>query len=58
MKSFDQVTRATQRKWLRQLGETALAQYGIENANLRFIATPSSTVFRVDTASRRYVLRG
>ncbi|MEZ4863911.1 MAG: GNAT family protein [Caldilineaceae bacterium] len=57
MKSFDQVTRITQRKWLKQLAEAALGRYGIENAKLRFISTPSSTVFRVDTASQRYVLQ-
>lgn len=57
MKQFDQVTPAIQRKWLRQLGYTALERYGIEDAKLRFISTPSSTVFRVDTVSQRYVLR-
>ena len=57
MKSFDQVNRTTQRKWLKQLAEAALWQYGIENAELRFISESSSTVFRVDTVSQRYVLR-
>ena len=56
MKSFDQVTRTTQRKWLKQLAEAALWRYGIEDAKLKFISTPSSTVFRVDTGSQRYVV--
>lgn len=45
------------RKWLRELAESALGQYGIANAKLRFISESSATVFRVDTASQRYVLR-
>ena len=57
MKSFDQVTRTTQRKWLKQLAEAGLGQYGIEHTKLRFIPTPSSTVFRVDTVNQQYVLR-
>ncbi|MCB0141268.1 MAG: hypothetical protein KDE50_15285, partial [Caldilineaceae bacterium] len=57
MKSFDQVTQTTQRTWLKQLAEAALGRYGIENAKLKIISTPSSTVFRVDAVNQRYVLR-
>lgn len=57
MKSFTEVTRATQIKWLRQLGEMALRQYGIENAQLRFISKSSSFIFRVDAQGQQYALR-
>jgi len=57
MKSFDQVTPATQRKWLRQLGYAALERYDIKNAKLRFISKSSSAVFCVETVNQRYVLR-
>ena len=57
MKSFHEVTRATQRKRLRHLGAMALERYGIEDAKLRFISDTANAVFRVDTPEERYVLR-
>ena len=57
MKSFDQLTPTTQRKWLRELGYTALKQYGIKDAKLRFISESSAIIFRVDAANQQYVLR-
>jgi Ser/Thr protein kinase RdoA (MazF antagonist) len=57
MKPFDKVTRATQRKRLRRLGQVALGRYGIHEAKLRFLSDAGSVVFRVDTPSQRYALR-
>jgi Ser/Thr protein kinase RdoA (MazF antagonist) len=57
MKSFDQVTRTTQRKWLKQLAEAALRRYGIENAKLRFISESCFMIFRVGTEYDQFVLR-
>ena len=57
MKPFNEVERATQRKWLKQLGQAALRQYGIEDAKLRLISESCYTVFRVDTGNQRYILR-
>ncbi|MBN1582728.1 MAG: phosphotransferase [Anaerolineae bacterium] len=57
MKPFDQVTRLTQRKRWRRLGEIALRRYGIENARLRFVSDTGNVVFRVDTPEKRYALR-
>lgn len=49
---FDEVTRATQRKRLRQLAAMTLQRYGIEDAKLRFISDSANTVFRVDRVAR------
>ena len=57
MKSFDQVTRTTQRKWLRQLAEAALRRYGIDNAKLRFITESCVMIYRVGTEYDQFVLR-
>jgi Ser/Thr protein kinase RdoA (MazF antagonist) len=57
VKPFDTVTRATQRKRLRRLGEIALQRYGIDDARLRFISDTASFVFRVDAQDQRYALR-
>jgi Ser/Thr protein kinase RdoA (MazF antagonist) len=57
MKPFDQVTRTTQRRRWRRLGEIALQQYGIENARLRFVSDTGNVVFRVDVPRQRYALR-
>jgi Ser/Thr protein kinase RdoA (MazF antagonist) len=57
VKPFDKVTRATQRKRLRRLGQAALKRYGIQKAKLRFMSDTGSVVFRVDTPSQRYALR-
>ena len=57
MKSLDEVAKKTRIKWLRQLGQEALLQYGLRDANLRFISESSFAVFRVDTADQRFALR-
>jgi Ser/Thr protein kinase RdoA (MazF antagonist) len=57
MKPFDKVTRATQRRRLRHLGEIALQRYGIEDARLRFVSDTANIVFRVDVPGQRYTLR-
>lgn len=57
MKSFNEVARATQRKRLRDLAVMGLQRYGIADAKLRFLSDTANTVFRVDTAEQRYVLR-
>jgi Ser/Thr protein kinase RdoA (MazF antagonist) len=57
MKPFDQVTRLTQRKRWRRLGETALQRYGIEKAQLCFVSDTDNVVFRVHTPETRYALR-
>jgi Ser/Thr protein kinase RdoA (MazF antagonist) len=57
MRPFDQVTRVTQRKRLRRLGEIALQRYGRDGAKLRFISDTASFVFRVDWQGERYALR-
>ena len=57
MKSFDQVSRRTQRTWLKELATIALERYGIRSAELRFISESSAIVFKVLTGSDEYVLR-
>jgi hypothetical protein len=53
MKSFDQVTPATQRKWMRQLGDTALGRYDIEDAKLKFISASTECVKNGETKNTK-----
>ena len=57
MTEFAQLSRSTQRKRLKSLGQSALKAYGIADATFRFCSDTENTVFRVDTAVSTYTCR-
>ncbi len=57
MKSFESLDRQSQREQLGQLGQAALAEYGIDQARLQFISDSENTVFQIKTPSQSYALR-
>lgn len=46
-KSFSQLSRATQRKHLKELVKQALSRYGILDAEIRYVTDLNNAVFRI-----------
>ncbi len=57
MCDFAELSRASQRKRLKKLGQSALTAFGIDDADFRFCSDTENTVFRVDTAVSTYTCR-
>jgi len=56
-KSFVQLSRVTQRKYLKELAKQALSRYGIWDAEIRYITDLNNVVFRIVSGSSPYSLR-
>ncbi len=57
MTNFESLDREAQIQALSQLGQTALAAYGLDRAKLTFISDTENTVFKVVAKRKTYVLR-
>ena len=57
MDAFASLSRRAQLRWLRRLGRTALASYGLEEARLTLLRYEQNTTFRVDARGGPFVLR-